>query len=266
MDWWAIISNTLRAGISASAIIYALAAIGLNLHFGYTGLLNFGQVGFMAAGAYGLGITTYTYGWPLWAGILAGLAAGVLLGAAARRTDAAIARRLPGDRHHRRRRDHPHHRASRRAARRHRWLERPQRLRQRVPGVEPSATRRSEYGGQLFGKLNLEFTGADLWEMIVGWSLVGLCVLIMWLLVVEPVGPGAQVDPRGRGRRPCARQERVPVQDAVADPRRHVRHHRRHVLRHLQQLGAARQLLHARDVLRPDGGDHGRARPGRRTR
>ncbi len=80
MDWWAIISNTLRAGISASAIIYALAAIGLNLHFGYTGLLNFGQVGFMAAGAYGLGITTYTYGWPLWAGILAGLGAGVLLG------------------------------------------------------------------------------------------------------------------------------------------------------------------------------------------
>ena len=80
MDWWAIISNTLRAAISTSAIIYALAAIGLNLHFGYTGLLNFGQVAFMAAGAYGLGITTYTYGWPLWAGILAGLGAGVLLG------------------------------------------------------------------------------------------------------------------------------------------------------------------------------------------
>ena len=27
--------------------MYCLAAIGLNVHFGYTGLLNFGQAGFM---------------------------------------------------------------------------------------------------------------------------------------------------------------------------------------------------------------------------
>ena len=40
----------------------------------------------------------------------------------------------------------------------------------------------------MFGKLNLEYTGADLWEMIVGWTLVGLCVLIMWLLVSSPWG------------------------------------------------------------------------------
>ena len=35
-----------------NAIAYALAAIGLNVHFGYTGLLNFGQAGFVLLGAY----------------------------------------------------------------------------------------------------------------------------------------------------------------------------------------------------------------------
>ncbi len=51
----AIFENTLAAAVGRDAIIYALAAIGLNVHFGYTGLLNFGQVGFMAIGGYGVG-------------------------------------------------------------------------------------------------------------------------------------------------------------------------------------------------------------------
>jgi neutral amino acid transport system permease protein len=187
MDWWAIISNTLRAGISTSAIIYALAAIGLNLHFGYTGLLNFGQVGFMAAGAYGLGITTYTYGWPLWAGILAGLGAGVLLGVLLgaptlrlRADYLAIVTIAAGEII--------------------RIIVRAAVLRDVTGGsnglngfanefqewnvFDPSR----EYGGRVFGKLNLEYTGADLWEMIIGWSLVGICVFIMWLLVSSPWG------------------------------------------------------------------------------
>ena len=37
-----------------TAIFYCLAAIGLNVHFGYTGLLNFGQAGFLAVAGYGL--------------------------------------------------------------------------------------------------------------------------------------------------------------------------------------------------------------------
>ena len=80
MDWSLIISNTVRSGFSQTAIIYILAAIGLNLHIGYTGLLNFGQVGFMAMGAYGLGIMTYTYDHPLWFGIVVALAAGFVFG------------------------------------------------------------------------------------------------------------------------------------------------------------------------------------------
>lgn len=38
--------------------IYALLAIGLNTHYGYTGLLNFGHVAFFAAGAYTSAILT----------------------------------------------------------------------------------------------------------------------------------------------------------------------------------------------------------------
>jgi neutral amino acid transport system permease protein len=79
MDFGTILGNALRAAFGADAAIYALAAIGLNLHYGFTGLLNFGQVGFMLLGAYGVAISVATWGLPLWAGILMGLSWGVLL-------------------------------------------------------------------------------------------------------------------------------------------------------------------------------------------
>ena len=41
--------------------------IGLNVQFGYTGLLNFGQAAFAAAGAYGLAVPVTTYGLSFWA-------------------------------------------------------------------------------------------------------------------------------------------------------------------------------------------------------
>ena len=62
MDWQAIIENTVRGLIGESFIVFALAAIGLNLHFGFTGLLNMGQSVFMAAGAYGLSMMVVTVG------------------------------------------------------------------------------------------------------------------------------------------------------------------------------------------------------------
>ena len=55
-------------------LIYALLALGLNLHFGYTGLINFGHVAFFAVGAYTSAILTLS-GWP----IPLGLAAATLL-------------------------------------------------------------------------------------------------------------------------------------------------------------------------------------------
>ena len=57
MDWTRIIINALEASIGLQAVVFALAAIGLNVHFGYTGLLNFGQSGFLAVAAYGLAVT-----------------------------------------------------------------------------------------------------------------------------------------------------------------------------------------------------------------
>ncbi|MEN9603886.1 MAG: hypothetical protein RL545_575 [Actinomycetota bacterium] len=44
---------------------YILCAIGLSVHFGYTGLLNFGQAAFAAVGAYGMAIGVLTLKLPL---------------------------------------------------------------------------------------------------------------------------------------------------------------------------------------------------------
>ncbi|MGH9182903.1 MAG: branched-chain amino acid ABC transporter permease [Acidimicrobiales bacterium] len=79
MDLGAILLDAIRVAVSAQAAGYAVAAVGLNLHFGYTGLLNFGHVGFFLAGAYGAAITV-DMGGSLWAGIGVGLAVAVALG------------------------------------------------------------------------------------------------------------------------------------------------------------------------------------------
>ena len=79
MDWGSVFENTLQAMFSANAIIYAMIAIGLNVHFGYTGLLNFGQAGFVAVGAYGMAISVTYYGWSMWLGIVVGLLLSVVL-------------------------------------------------------------------------------------------------------------------------------------------------------------------------------------------
>ncbi len=78
MDWGAIIENGLRAAFGLEAAYFALAAIGLNVHFGYTGLLNFGQAGFLAIGAYGMGISVTHFGTSLWVGILVSILAAVV--------------------------------------------------------------------------------------------------------------------------------------------------------------------------------------------
>lgn len=70
MDWGFIFERTFSAMIGPEVMIYALAAVGLNVHFGYTGLMNFGQVGFMAAGAYGVGVSVFWLGWNFWVGLV----------------------------------------------------------------------------------------------------------------------------------------------------------------------------------------------------
>lgn len=79
MDFLNIVTNALRGALGPEAAIYALAAVGLNLHFGYTGLLNFGQVGFMLVGAYGTAISVVSWGLPLGVGVLVGMGCAVVL-------------------------------------------------------------------------------------------------------------------------------------------------------------------------------------------
>src|SRR4051794_6479351 len=77
MDWTRILSQVAGEIIAPTTAAYALAAIGLNIHFGMTGLLNFGQAGFMLLGAYSFAIATIA-GWPLWAAVLIALASAVV--------------------------------------------------------------------------------------------------------------------------------------------------------------------------------------------
>ncbi|HEX9994262.1 MAG TPA: branched-chain amino acid ABC transporter permease [Acidimicrobiales bacterium] len=79
MDWGSIIDNSVTAMFGLEAVVFALAAVGLNMHFGYTGLLNFGQVGFMAVGAYGAAVTVNYYDLSLWAGVVASLVLALVL-------------------------------------------------------------------------------------------------------------------------------------------------------------------------------------------
>ena len=63
MNWSLIFWNALYAAINANAAAYCLIATGLNVHVGYTGLLNFGQAAFAAVGAYAFAIPIANYGW-----------------------------------------------------------------------------------------------------------------------------------------------------------------------------------------------------------
>ena len=75
MNWIQIFSNTASSILSPATIGYALAALGLAVHFGYTGLINMGIAGFMAIGAYGYAISVLTFGLPWWLAALLGLVA-----------------------------------------------------------------------------------------------------------------------------------------------------------------------------------------------
>ena len=76
LDFW--INAAVLAGI------YGIFTLGLQLNAGTTGLLNFGLTGFMAIGAYGVGILVVDFGLSLLLALLISLAlataAGVLLG------------------------------------------------------------------------------------------------------------------------------------------------------------------------------------------
>src|SRR3954462_6797888 len=69
----------LKAGLGYQAVFFALLAIGLNVQFGYTGLLNFGQIAFAMLGAFGIAVSVTQWGLNFWVGGAIGLAAAVIL-------------------------------------------------------------------------------------------------------------------------------------------------------------------------------------------
>jgi ABC-type branched-subunit amino acid transport system permease subunit len=78
MDFGFILSSAAGEIFSPTTAAYALAALGLAVHFGYSGLLNFGQAGFMAVGAYGFAISTLSFGVPFFLGLLIAVVCSVL--------------------------------------------------------------------------------------------------------------------------------------------------------------------------------------------
>lgn len=79
MNWELIFWNALYQAINASAAAYCIVAIGLNVHVGYTGLLNFGQAGFAAVGAYAFAVPIAEYDWPWYLALPLVVVASVLL-------------------------------------------------------------------------------------------------------------------------------------------------------------------------------------------
>lgn len=182
MDWGQITENTLRATFGQDVVIYALAAIGLNLHFGYTGLLNFGQVGFMAVGAYGVGISVAYFGAPLWLGVLVGLGASVVL---------ALLLGLPTLRL---RADYLAI-VTIAASEIFRFLMRSVTLSEYTGGSSGISERFAEdfysinpFGPGTYGLGPVEYDERRFWVLVVGWSLVLLSTVLVWALIRSPWG------------------------------------------------------------------------------
>jgi len=181
MDFEVIVSDAIRSGLGPIAAVYALAAMGLNLHFGYTGLLNFGQVGFMLVGGYGLAVTVATYGGSLWLGVLAGTGCAIvlalLLGAPTLRLRAdylAITTIAAGE--------------TLRLFYRSSWAEP---VTGGVFGLQRFASDfydLSPVDPGSYGLWLVRYNARDLWVLIVAWSLVALAGVLLALLVHSPWG------------------------------------------------------------------------------
>jgi len=69
-----ILNGMMREALSPQTAAVAVAVIGLNIHFGFTGLINIGQSAFMLLGAYGFAISIWQ-GLPMIVGVVLGFGA-----------------------------------------------------------------------------------------------------------------------------------------------------------------------------------------------
>lgn len=187
VDIVSVLADGLNAAVGPTAAVFALAAIGLNVHYGFTGLLNFGQVGFMLVGAYGLAISVSLWGFSFWAGlgvaILASVALALLLGLPTLRLRAdylAIAtiaaaeilrfvvRSSPAVPYTGGQFGIPSHAGG--------------------PGFHQTFLALNPFPGDRYDLGLLTFTGSRLWTAVVGWTLVVLCLILVWMLMRSPWG------------------------------------------------------------------------------
>ena len=78
-DFLNALEIALKSALGFQAIFFSLLAIGLNMHFGYTGLLNFGQIAFALLGGFGIAISVSQWGLPFWVGVVVGIVAAIVL-------------------------------------------------------------------------------------------------------------------------------------------------------------------------------------------
>jgi branched-chain amino acid transport system permease protein len=182
IDWGFIFEQSLSQAFALNAAVYAIAAIGLNVHFGYAGLLNFGQVGFVAMGAYGMGLAV-----TLWStnafvaglvGILFAVIFALILGLPTLRLRADYLAIVTIA-----------------AAEIVRLMARSTALR----GITRGAEGLNEFIGpfrdlspfdssQSYGFGPWQYRGAQFYAIMIGWIVVLLCVLIVYLAMKSPWG------------------------------------------------------------------------------
>src|SRR5215218_842071 len=172
----------LKAGLGFQAIYFALLAIGINVQFGYTGLLNFGQIAFALLGGYGIAISVSQWGLPFWVGVVVGLLAAVVL---------ALLLGLPTLRL---RADYLAI-ATIAAAEGLRLLFRSVSATPVTNGTRGLSGFNADFvalapwdTSRRYRLLGTSWSGAELWVVLVGWSLVALACLLVWLLMRSPWG------------------------------------------------------------------------------
>jgi neutral amino acid transport system permease protein len=176
------LSTALKAGLGFQAIFFSLLAIGINVQFGYTGLLNFGQIAFAMLGAFGIAVSVTQWGLPFWVGVVIGLVSSVIL---------ALLLGLPTLRL---RADYLAI-ATIAAAEGLRLLFRSVGSTPVTGGTRGLAAFNRDFvslapwqTSQRYSILGTTWSGAELWIALVGWTIVALSCLLVWALMRAPWG------------------------------------------------------------------------------
>lgn len=180
MDILQVFVDALRGALGPTAAAFAIAAVGLNLHFGFTGLLNFGHIAFMALGAYTMAILVDS-GVTLWlaipAGMLAAVVLGLFLGGTTLRLRAdflAITTIAVGE--------------IIRISIRSRALEDVTGGVFGLRGISGEFFDLNPFSRGEYGIWRIVFSERQIWVMVVGWSVALLCTLLVWALMRAPWG------------------------------------------------------------------------------